>query len=120
MRDHPRVRNFGLGDHSGRDAIFVNTIAFLGTNPTDEPIPSGLPVIRPVAPTTRNVSPVKTLPVLRLAKQFSGHSSSGVPSLALVFIAWPDVGVWQWQPHLAPPGEGNGRCRREARVGTVL
>jgi hypothetical protein len=28
------------------DTIFMNTSAFLGTNPADEPITSGLPVIR--------------------------------------------------------------------------
>jgi hypothetical protein len=28
------------------DAIFINTSAFLGTNPADEPITSVLPVIR--------------------------------------------------------------------------
>jgi len=29
------------------DTIFVNTSAFVGTNPTDELITSGLPVVRP-------------------------------------------------------------------------
>src|SRR5260370_15738798 len=36
--------SFGVAGYSGVDEIFVNTSAFVGTNPTDELITSGLPV----------------------------------------------------------------------------
>jgi len=37
--------SFRVDDYPGVDTIFVNTRAFVGTNPTAEPVTSGLPAI---------------------------------------------------------------------------